>query len=236
MALPASHPYRLHCANARSVLKGLTQAERAHKAAIGGGQQVAIDFAARIHHMTVGLVAETLLRKAIADPAGFNERERSLLSQERSQLSRWKRAVELGFRRHYAIPIHLAIEEPSVAATVAAQYSALIDLLDGDLAGIIEDRNKIAHGQWVWMLNSKETRFTGSAPPLLNYRAIEARSKLVREIAELIGDLIVSKPTFVRDYPRRFTQVQHLKTKLSGADYPDLVRQLKARRRAQPAR
>lgn len=231
MTVPAGHPYRKHSDNARSVLRGLTQAERAHKAAIRGGQQVAIDFAVRIHHMTVGLVAETLLRKLIADPSGFNERERSLLGQERSQVSRWKRAVELAFRRHYTIPIHLEIDGSSTTSVVAAQYSELIDLLEGDLAEIIGDRNKIAHGQWAWMLNNKETAFIGPAQPLLNYRAIEARSKLVREIAELIGDLIISEPTFVRDYQRRFSRVQHLRTTLPGADYPDLVQQLKARRR-----
>lgn len=231
MAVPAGHPYRKHSDNARLVLRGLTQAERAHKVAIGGGQQVAIDFAARVHYMTVGLLAESLLRKLIADPAGFNTRERSLLGQERSQLSRWKRAVELAFRRHYSVPIHREIDASSVTAVVTSQFSALINLLEGDLAEIIEDRNKIAHGQWAWILNNKETAFTGPALPLLNYRQIEARSKIVREIAELIEDLIVSEPTFARDYNQRFHRVQHLRTTLPGADYPQLVQQLKARRR-----
>ena len=231
VALPVGHPYRKHSDNARSILKGLTQAERAHKAAIAGGQPVAVDFAARVHHMTVGLVAEALLRKLIADPAGFNDRERVLLAQERSQLARWKRAVELAFRRHYAIPIHLAIDASSTSVEVAAQYSELVALLDDDLAEIIEDRNKIAHGQWAWTLNNKETAFTGAAPPPLNYRAIQARSKLVHEIADLIGDLIVSEPTFVRDYQRRFSQIQKLRTTLPGSDYPQLVAEIKARRR-----
>jgi hypothetical protein len=231
LALPVGHPYRKHSDNARLVLKGLTQAERAHKAAIGSGQPVSIDFAARVHHMTVGLVAETLLRKLVADPAGFNDRERSLLAQQRSQLDRWKRAVELAFRRHYAIPIHLEIDESSTTSVVATQYSELITLLEGDLSEIIEDRNKIAHGQWAWTLNNKETAFTGVAPPTLNYRAIQARSKLVQEIADLIGDLIVSEPTFVRDYTRRFNRVQNLRSTLPGADYPDLVKVLKASRR-----
>jgi hypothetical protein len=230
--LPTDHPYRKHTENARLVAKGLTQAERAHKAAIAGGQRVAIDYAARVHHMTVGLLAEALLRKLATDPAGFNARESQLLSQERSQLSRWKRAVELSFRRHYAIPIHLDIEPSSAGSAVASQYASIVDLLNGELAEIIEDRNKIAHGQWAWVLNSRETAFTGPAPQPMNYRAIEARSKLVREIAELIEDLIVSEPTFVRDYQRRFHRIQQLTGTLGGSDYPDLVKQLKDRRRS----
>lgn len=181
--------------------------------------------------MTVGLLAETLLRKLVADPAGFNVRERTLLAQERSQLSRWKRAVELAFRRHYAIPIHLDIDPSATTLIVARQFSALEDLLEQDLAEVIEDRNKIAHGQWAWLLNSKESAVTRAAPQPLNHLAIKTRSDLVREIAELIEDLIVSEPTFARDYQARFNRVQSLQAGLPGTDYLRFVQQLKARRR-----
>ena len=230
MKLPKTHPYRRHAANARAVLRGLTQAERSHKEAIRSGSKVAIDFAARVHHMMVGLLAEALLRKIAADPAGFNDRERVLLAQERGQLDRWKRAVELAVRRHYAIPIHLDIDHCSTEATVAEQFSTLVALLDEDLAEIIEDRNNIAHGQWAWRLNSKETTFVGPAPVPLNYRAIEVRSKIVRELEEVINDLVDSEATFVRDFQRHYSTIQALKARLDGSDYDALVRQLKARR------
>jgi hypothetical protein len=231
MPVPASHPYRKHSANARLVTKGLTQAERSHRAAIRGGQEVAIDFAARVHHMTVGLLAECLLRKVVADPAGFNARERLLVAKERSQLDRWKRAVELAFRRHYSIPIHLDISSASATPIVAGQYASLIDLLEHDLAAVIQDRNKIAHGQWAWVLDSKEKAFTGAAPSALNYRQIAVRSDIVRQIAELVEDLVVSEPTFVRDHQQRFAAIQHLRAGLSGADYPAYVARLRSTRR-----
>lgn len=231
MTVPPAHPYRKHSQNARLVTKGLTQAERSHKAAIRSGQAVAIDFAARIHHMTVGILAEALLRKTIADPAGFNDRERKLLTQERSQLDRWKRAVDLAFRRQYGIQVHREIDTQSAGSVIAGQYNGILDLLDADLAEIIEDRNKIAHGQWGWLLNSRETAFTGAAPPALNYRAIAVRSELVREIEAVIRDLVVSEPTFARDYQSRYAQIQHLRAQLAGPDYPDLVDQLRRRHR-----
>ncbi len=231
MTLSSKDAYRRHSENARALVKGLTQAERAHKAAIGSGNALAVDFAARVHHMTVGLMAETLLRKVISDPAGFNDRERGLLSKQRSQLDRWTTAVDLAFRRHYAIPIHLDIDTASAGQLVAAQHTALLTLLEDDLGEIIEDRNELAHGQWSWVLNSKETAFTGQAPTPLNYRAIQARSKLVREIEALICDLVVSEPTFARDYPSRFTSIQALRRNLAGPDYAQLVAQITARRR-----
>ena len=133
MSVPPTHPYRKLTENARLVAKGLVQAERSHKAAIRSGQVVAIDFAARVHHMTVGLLAECLLRTTIADPAGFNDRERKLLSQERSQLDRWKRAVDLAFRRQYGIPLHLDIDAVSAGPLLASQHADVQDLLDNDL-------------------------------------------------------------------------------------------------------
>jgi hypothetical protein len=231
MTLSPLDIYRRHSENARALVKGLTQAERAHKAAIGSGNALALDFAARVHHMTVGLMAETLLRKIVSDPAGFNDRERRLLGQQRNQLDRWKTAVDLAFRRHYAVPVHLDIDASSAGPVVAAQHATLIALLENDLAEIIEDRNELAHGQWSWVLNSKETRFVGAAPAPMNYRAIEVRGKLVREIEALIQDLVVSEPTFARDYPRRFAAIQALRNNLAGPDYPQLVRQIAARRR-----
>lgn len=146
---PAGHPFRKHSANLRAVSAGLTQAERAQKAAIRRGDDPGTDFAARMHQLMVGLLAEAHLRKIVSDPDGFNAKEQKLLSQERSQLNRWLRAVELAFRRHYAIPIHLDITVSTTASGVPSQYAKINSLLRNDLDTVIQDRNKLAHGQWV---------------------------------------------------------------------------------------
>ncbi len=90
----------------------------------------------------VGMLAEAHLRKIVSDPNGFNAKERRLLSQERSQLDRWLRAVELAFRRHYSIPIHLDITSPTATAVASGQYASLNGLLRNDLKDVIQDRNK----------------------------------------------------------------------------------------------
>ena len=96
----------------------------------------------------VGLLAEAHLRKIVSDPDGFNVKEQKLLSQESGQLDRWLRAVELAFRRHYAVPIHLEITVSTTAAGVPSQHAKLNSLLRNDLGAVIQDRNKLAHGQW----------------------------------------------------------------------------------------
>jgi hypothetical protein len=207
----------------------LRQAERQHKDAIRRGDEAAIDFDRRIHQLMVGMVAEAALRKIITDPGGFNEKERELLWRE-SQLNRWLRTVELAFRHHYLIPLHLEIDEANVEAGVAARYRQVVELLEGELAPIITDRNKIAHAQWIWLLNSKETGFNGRAPLTLNYRAIEHRSKAIGAIVGLVTDLVVSVPTFQRDFEAHFAEVMHERSLFAGSDYQALVHQLRSRR------
>jgi len=83
--LPAGHPFRRHSENLRAVKAGRKQAERAHKSAIRRADAAAIGFTARIHQLLIGLLAEAQLRVIVNDPDGFNDKERRLLMQERSQ-------------------------------------------------------------------------------------------------------------------------------------------------------
>ncbi len=230
MKLEADHPYRRSSENLREVIAGLRQAERQHKEAIRRGDEAAIRFCSRIHQLMVGLMAEAALRKIVADPSGFNQKERDLLLREK-QLSRWLRTVEFAFRHHYSIPLHLEIDAGTVAAPVASQYQQISALLEGELEATITSRNKIAHAQWSWLLNSKETAISGPAPQPLNYREIEHRGKAIGAIVDLVTDLVVSVPTFQRDFDTHFAEIVRQRARFSGTDYPLLVAQLQARKR-----
>jgi hypothetical protein len=229
--LPAQHPFRKHSENLRAVAAGLKQAQRAHKAAISGKDDAATDFLGRIHQVMIGLLAEAELRKIVSDPDGFNDKERSVLAQERSQLSRWKRAVELAIRRHYSVPLHLEISDTNTASGVAVQYETILNMLDGDLAFVIEDRNKLAHAQWKWLLNNPETYFKGPALPPFNYLASKRRGDIITRISRLVYTLTVSEPTFQRDYLTTYSEIVTIKADINGSDYPIYVKELRSRRR-----
>ena len=225
------HPFRKHSENLRAVKAGLTQAERAHKDAIRRGDAAATNFTGRIHQFMIGLLAEAQLRKIINDPDGFNSKEQHLLGQERSQLGRWQRSVEFAVRRHYAVPLHLEIDDANTATGVTAQYTTIADILKNDLEPIIGDRNKLAHAQWTWILNSKESAFTGPAPAPFNYLASKRRGDMIARIADLVYALVVSEPTFQRDYSRIYSQIATIQADINGTDYPDFVVKLRSRRR-----
>jgi hypothetical protein len=228
--LPPSHPYRQHADNYRAISRGLTQAERLHKAAIRKGDLAATDLASRVHYLLVGIVAENALRKIAHDPAGFNDKERTLISRERNQLGQWTRAVELAFRRHYSVPIHLEIDDTTTTRQMKARYDTIISLLEDDLAEIIEDRNDVAHGQWARRMNAKG-QFTGPAPAPLNYLQIARRAQIIKHIAAVITDLVVSEPTFQRDFSTLYQEIVSLKGKLAGSDYTRYAQQVQATRR-----
>lgn len=230
MALPQEHPFRKHAENLAAVRQGLVQIERLHKAAIRRNDAAAVTHCRRMHLLTVGMLAEAFLAKICSDPSGFNERERHVLWSERSQIDRWIRAIDLAFRRHFAVLLH---EDPftSLPQTEATQYALLQELLDQELRPVIEYRNKAAHSQWVWLLNSKGTQFSGKADPPPNYRGTWARARLIEELADLIHILVVSEPTFQRDYDRSMTKVGEYRSNIDGADYSDFVAHLQRTKR-----
>jgi hypothetical protein len=229
--LPPDHDFRKHTDNLHAVKAGVTQAERAHKDAIRRGDLAATDFAARMHQLMIGLLAEAELRQIVSDPSGFNDKERRLIHSERSKEAQWKRAVELAVRRHYSVPIHLEISDINTAIDVSVQYSNVIDLLEHDLSQVIGDRNKLAHAQWKWHLNNKETSFLGDTAPLpLNYLASRRAGQVIVLIGRLIHALAVSEPTFQRDYSRIYSEISAIRLRGAGSDYGDFVQQLRSRR------
>lgn len=220
--------YRKHAENARALKRSLVQAERLHKDAIKRGNEPAVDYMRRMHYLTVGLFAENLLRKTISNPDGFSDVERALVSKTASQIDRWKLSVDLAFRRHFTVPFHVALDDKSIGKEREKQYALIDGLLAKRLAGIISDRNKIAHAQWVWKPNKKGTKFSAADPPV-NYRQIKIRSDLVWEISEVITALVISEPTFDAVFARHFGKISGLETDLANDGYPALVLQLKSR-------
>ncbi|MFG1952336.1 hypothetical protein [Micromonospora sp. NPDC048830] len=225
-----SPEFERHSENLAAIGRGLTQIERAHKHAIRRNDSAAVETLARLHTLMLGVMAEARLRKIVADPNGFNERERQLIWRVNTQVGRWLEAVELAFRRHYSVLTHLAVDESSLGAPVFARFQEVRGLLSGDLQPVIEDRNKDAHGQWVWRLKSrKENEFQSDRAPLpLNYCAIESRRRVIVVIGELVHLLVVSQPGFDRHYAALMKRLDESRPRLQGAEYPQFVNQLRA--------
>ena len=221
-----------HSENLAAVKKGLTQLERAHKEAIRSGSAPQIETLRRLHFLTLGILAEATLRKIVVDPLGFNDRERQLVWRARSQLDRWLEAVELSARRHYKVLIHKPVDASSIGLEAFDRYDTVRSLLTGQLRPVIEDRNKIAHGQWKWRLRSgQENSFLETTPPSLpNYCSLSSQAQLITTIGNLVHIFAISEPTFERDYQKLMSKLAEAQSGLDGHDYARLVAQLKCRK------
>ncbi|MFE2134805.1 hypothetical protein ACFW9X_16620 [Streptomyces sp. NPDC059466] len=218
--LPADHPFRKHSQNLSVLISGLRQAERIHKQMIRQGDAPGVAFSGRMHSLMVGMIAEARLRKIIHDPQGFNERERKLIASSKSQIERWKSAVDFAFRRQYAVPVHLEIRDSGADPKVISRHAIITEMLDEDLKPIIEGRNKTAHGQWIWELNNLETQFKGRAADPMNYLAISRRGEIIDDLAEIVHVLIVSEPAFQREFDRLYGKIGTTRCVIDGNDYP----------------
>lgn len=210
MAYPTSVEFSKNSENLKEIKASLTQLERLHKEQIRASgdwknperTSAPVATIRRLHLLTVGIMAEATLRKLIVDPTGFNDAERSIIWGKTRQSDRWLSAIELSYRRHFNVPIHIGLDTALVVET-ATQLLETKSLVTGSLNPVIEDRNRIAHGQWTWQLKSrKENEFLVESRNLsrYDYCQIKAMTELVSSIGKLIHLLVVSEPTFQRDY------------------------------------
>lgn len=225
---PSSPNFSKHCDNLNEVVKAITQIERTHKRAIRERDAPAENALRKVHTLMVGVFAEARLRKIVDDPTGFSEAERNIIWQRRSQDERWRAAVDLAARKHWHVPagaaLAAALPQPS-----RDRVLSVLSLLRGELAPVITDRNKIAHGQWVWQLRSgSDHQFLRSPRDLdYNYSAIASRHKTLEYIARLVHVLAVSEPTFDRDFESISGVIAAEHHKLDGSTYDAFAESLR---------
>lgn len=108
------------------------------------------------------------------------------------------------------------------------------DVLSNELRIIIEIRNKLAHGQWVYPLNSEGTAVESDKYELINkenLQSLQQKLNLLKHLASVIHDLVVSQTTFERDFEKHFQGVSQARINLKTKDYDKYKAQLVQRKR-----
>jgi hypothetical protein len=107
-----------------------------------------------------------------------------------------------------------------------------MDMLEKDLRSIIEVRNKLAHGQWIYPLNSGNNDIAQKQMNTLkseNLLSLQYKKQLITHLADIIHDLIVSKPAFERDFNNHYKYIINTRRNLRTRDYEKYLRQMKAK-------
>ncbi len=209
-AKPDQKLYHYHVCNLRSIEVAIKNTALSARKAIAEQNTHAIASFVRLFSFLIGAWAETRLAKLLFEKNGITVDDRNTILSQPTQLECWHKSVEIAFRRKYGIPV-APLSETTLSHATYARYTSLVDILNSHLRAIIEIRNKLAHGQWVYPLNNEGNDVETEKYNNLrqeNLLALQFKQKLISYLVYIIHDLIVSLPTFERDFDLHYKQIQ----------------------------
>lgn len=238
---PPKKLYQFHVANLQEVARAMERVARSLRAAISQGDEITVSSFMRLYALLLGAWAECRLRKLVYEPQGFDDSERDAIRAESTQLKQWQKAVEVAFRRQYKIP-KAPLSASVLPHSAYSRYTTLSDMLVNDLGSIIELRNKLAHGQWVYPLNNDGDDIAQEQMDALrveNLLSLQFKKTLLESLSAAIHDLVVSKPTFERDFDDHLRVIIETQRNLQKRDcktWAECLRQKYQRGRARRLR
>lgn len=232
--------YKQHVANLRELEAALTNVARLARAAIAQKDpQRTLRTLLRLYAFLLGAWAECRLRKLLHEELGFSEPERQGILAHDTQLEQWQATVDQAFRKHFKVP-KAELSARTLSVTPSARRDALHGVLGEELRIVIELRNKLAHGQWIYPFNSEGTAVEQEKYKLINKEnllSLEFKFAMLGYLADAIHDLVVSPKTFDRDFDRHFKKLLQVQTNLQRRNYAKYEMSLiNSRQRARAAR
>lgn len=235
MARNPSKLYSHHVANLRELELAISHTARLARRTISScDPQQSLRSLLRLYAFLVGAWAECRLQKLLYEEFGLNDDERSVVLAKPAQLDQWKETVDYAFRKHHGIK-KAPLSKRILGVEHAARRAALHDVLDNELRIVIEIRNKLAHGQWVYPLNNDGSAVEPEKYKQINkenLQSLQLKFALIGHLADATHDLVVSPKTFVRDFERHFQKLFQARTNLITKDYAKYEQSLVESRRS----
>ncbi len=214
--------YRYHVANLRELDVALTNTSRlARKAIASNDPQQSLRTLLRLYSLLIGAWAECRLRKLLHEEFGFSDAERAAIVGKSTQLEQWEETIDLAFRKYHRIT-KAPLDERTLGVAHAARRGALRDVLQNELRIVIEIRNKLAHGQWIYPLNNEGTAVESEKYRLINdenLQSLQFKLALLGHLADAVHDLVVSPHTFERDFEGHFKKLFQVRINLVMKSY-----------------
>jgi len=204
--------YRFHTANLRQIEDAMQHVARDLHRAIAQSQRSTVSAYTRLFALLLGTWAECRLQKLLYEPAarGFTDHDRESIRTGKSQYDRWAGTIDLAFRKQYNV-LTGPLEPPRLPHTAHYHYSGIMEALNTQLRPIIELRNKLAHGQWLYTLTNNELGISVAemlAVRCENSLTLKLKQNLLGHLVNVIHDLVVSPPTFTRDFDTHFRALE----------------------------
>ena len=214
--------YSYHVANLRELQVALDNIARLAKAAIASKDpQQSLRTLLRTYSFLIGAWVECRLKKLLHEEFGFSPAERAKIEAKSTQLEQWQATIDCAFRKHHKLP-KAKLDAHTLGVSHAARHAALHDVLQNELRVLIEIRNKLAHGQWIYPFNNPGTALEKGKYQLINQEnllSLRFKLALAGHLADAVHDLVVSPVTFERDFDTHFRHLSQAKINLVKKDY-----------------
>ncbi len=223
MQYTASKLFKYHSSNLRFLETALENNATSARTAIRTQNKDATKTFVRVHHLLLGAWAEVRLCKLLNEHQSFNTSELGKIENSQSQLDKWNKVVELAFRRRYNVKKAI-LSEDSLEPTTYHRYQVINGVINNELKDIIELRNRIAHGQWAFLLNSEATKVEADKMEKVrreNLQSLIFKKSMINFLANLIHDLVVSPATFERDFDKHYKGVRRFQKNIANKPYAD---------------
>jgi hypothetical protein len=132
----------------------------------------------------------------------------------KSLVEKWVSLIEYFFKDKYMKNQRRKLTKLNIGDTNFHRYESLIEIINEDLTTFIEMRNRLSHGQYAAALNYKADNINTHITKqlwTLSKKEIMFLRIIVKNLPTLIKLLIISKPTFERDYDKYIFRIQKAK-------------------------
>jgi hypothetical protein len=228
---PPETIYRFHVANLREVEHGFAQIGRQLRRALADGDPATVSALTKAYALTLAVKVECRLAKLIYEP-NLDASDREALLMVGNHVERWQAAVKLGLTKHWSTRGE-ELTELSLGHDVYARYQTLRAAIDDDLRPLIELRNKLAHGQWVYpLLEVSNEIAVPQKRALENEQALSLslKGRLLDSLADVVHDLVVSRTAFESSFERRYRSLLVVKRELAERRFERYEEKLRAKR------
>lgn len=207
---------KAHAKNKKQLRKAKTQIKLALNRAIKEKNEILEYVNIRLYFLlSVAWLESTL--NFILNYYGPNigDSDKKLVEIESSQESKWRKLIELSFRRQYlGGNKNKALNVLNLGHTNFGRYQNLNEILDNQVTIFIGIRNKLAHGQWAIALNNEGTskqQDTTSAIWKLTKKDTILLNKHIEVFSNLIEFLVASKIKFEENNDKQIHKLERTK-------------------------
>lgn len=219
--------------NYRSVATALTHIERAVNAALRNADEPASKALTNTQMLLVAVKAEARLQKLMHTPGWLDEPQQAYILSASSRIDRWQRLIEVGFRKRYGKTKRKVPLADQLDHDAAARYRTLLEILEQDLRGVIEIRNKLAHGQWSYGMTEEGTISPDLTRRLRTTNTLELRfqDSIAEDMANAVGDLLQPGRQFEESFNGHYRKIKSSHDHLANLDFQAHVKRLRESKR-----